>query len=76
MPIYEYTCDDCQRGFEALVRSGQEPACPDCGGKRLVKQLSVPASTPSHSPMQRMCDAGMPGSCGFPECGSGRCPLE
>jgi putative FmdB family regulatory protein len=75
MPIYEYTCDECHSGFEALVRSGQEPACPHCGGQRLVKQFSVPAAPQSHSAAQRACDAGMPGACGYPDCGSGRCPL-
>ncbi|GAP35506.1 FmdB family zinc ribbon protein [Piscinibacter sakaiensis] len=41
MPIYEYACEDCHHGFEALVRHDTVPACPRCGSTRLNKQLSV-----------------------------------
>jgi putative FmdB family regulatory protein len=47
MPIYEYVCSKCQQEFELLVRSDETPACPGCGGKKLSKLISMPAS---HSP--------------------------
>ncbi|MEQ8848638.1 zinc ribbon domain-containing protein [Botrimarina sp.] len=50
MPLYEYLCDDCQKDVEVLVRNeSQRPACPDCGGERLKKLLSVPAGHSSSS---------------------------
>ena len=41
MPIYEYACQQCKHRFEALVFGGKTPDCPECGGGRLEKQLSV-----------------------------------
>lgn len=44
MPLYEYACGDCNHEVELLVRSeAEQPVCPDCGGDRLRKLLSVPA---------------------------------
>ena len=44
MPIFEYVCKGCGKGFEALVRS-QDPAptCPACQSADLEKQISTPA---------------------------------
>lgn len=45
MPLYEYLCRDCDKQVEVLVRSSDESTeCPDCGGGRLMKLLSVPAA--------------------------------
>lgn len=64
MPLYEYLCADCNRTVEVLIRSAEEkPECPDCGGKKLRKQLSV-AAAPSVS------SAEAP-TCGKPQCQSG-----
>jgi putative FmdB family regulatory protein len=41
MPIYEYTCRDCGKQFEELVRSDSRPECPACHGHRLEKMLSA-----------------------------------
>lgn len=41
MPIYEYACTSCDHRFEALVFGGKTPECPECGGAKLEKQLSV-----------------------------------
>ncbi|HYB90560.1 MAG TPA: zinc ribbon domain-containing protein [Candidatus Binataceae bacterium] len=43
MPIYEYRCRDCDRGFEALVRAGRRdrPECPACHGTRVKREMSV-----------------------------------
>jgi putative FmdB family regulatory protein len=41
MPIYEYRCRACAREFEALVRSGDTPACPACAATDLERLLSL-----------------------------------
>lgn len=42
MPIYEYVCKNCEKGFEVLVRSSsQEIHCPGCQGKEVEKQFST-----------------------------------
>lgn len=45
MPIYDYACPDCKTSFEHLARRMDEPApaCPQCGGKKTAKGLTVPA---------------------------------
>lgn len=75
MPIYEFTCQQCQHDFEALVRSDERALCPSCGGQRLDKRFSVPAAhTAGGKASLPICDAprrgpcGM-GGCGLPECG-------
>jgi putative FmdB family regulatory protein len=40
MPIYDYTCQACAHPFEALVRSGSTPICPQCGSTELQKCIS------------------------------------
>ncbi len=44
MPIYEYACHECEHEFELLVRGSEQPLCPTCGGRRIERQLSVPAA--------------------------------
>lgn len=67
MPIYEYVCKDCSRGFEALVGGSIEPECPDCHGKHLEKQLSVFAvgktASPPIGPCGAPCDDRGKGPC-------------
>ena len=44
MPIYEYTCQDCETQFEKFVRSMTqvvEIECPECGGKHVKKGWSL-----------------------------------
>lgn len=44
MPIYEYTCKDCDAQFEKFVRSMTaiaEAKCPHCGGTHVKKGWSV-----------------------------------
>jgi putative FmdB family regulatory protein len=42
MPIYEYVCMSCESHFEELVgMSDPDPACPDCGKTKVVKQFST-----------------------------------
>ena len=43
MPIYEYACPDCRKIFSFLARhlkSKRKPVCPQCGNKKLVKEVS------------------------------------
>lgn len=40
MPIYDYHCPACGNRFEALVRAGSTPACPQCGSTALDKRVS------------------------------------
>ncbi len=76
MPLYEYQCDVCASGFELLVRSGEKPACPHCGGERLTKQFSVPAAPVSASSPSGLPMAERPwGGCGKPGCGPGGCAM-
>jgi putative FmdB family regulatory protein len=79
MPLYEYRCGDCRKRFEALVHSGQKPACAHCGSRKLEKLISVFAvaggsSAPS---FEAACDDGG-GACGMPErgCGAGACGTD
>jgi putative FmdB family regulatory protein len=74
MPIYEYQCRGCGKRFETLVQGRSKPACPDCGGRKLDKQLSVFAvssgdAQPSRSELPEPCRScghpGGPGSCGL-----------
>ena len=78
MPIYEYVCHQCGNGFEWLVRSGEEPQCPSCGGGDLEKQWSVPAAahTAKNSQLPACRELGPPGGCGAGDCSSGGCPFQ
>jgi putative FmdB family regulatory protein len=43
MPIYQYDCPRCERRVEVFFRSAKQakqPACPECGGKKLKRVIS------------------------------------
>jgi putative FmdB family regulatory protein len=43
MPIYEFACPDCRRIFSFLSRKlkpAGPPACPKCGRRKMIKQVS------------------------------------
>jgi putative FmdB family regulatory protein len=40
MPLYEYECLECRHQFEALVRTGDVPACPACKSVELARLVS------------------------------------
>ena len=40
MPLYEYTCKECDHAFEALVFGQEKVECPECQGHRLEKLFS------------------------------------
>lgn len=74
MPIYEYSCDECEADFELLVRGAEQAECPSCGSQKLAKQFSVPAAHSASGNSLPVCDTPMPGGgCGLPQCGQGRC---
>ena len=39
MPLFDFHCKSCGKVFETLVRTGDSPHCPACGGADLEKQL-------------------------------------
>ena len=48
MPIYEFSCGDCERSFEELVRSADavnEVACPTCGSHQVRRKISLFAAS-------------------------------
>jgi putative FmdB family regulatory protein len=71
MPLYEFTCDECEHSFETLVRREVDipsVACPKCNGTRVKREISVPARPLSASPtLPSSCGEGPP--CGAPWCG-------
>lgn len=45
MPIYPYSCQNCQHAFEALQKISDNALtqCPNCSEEKLVKMLSAPS---------------------------------
>src|SRR6267154_166856 len=68
MPIYEFACPKCRRIFNFLskrMNPDRLPACPKCGNKKMVKQMSrfamtrglkEPAATGDEGPTPDMDD--------------------
>lgn len=75
MPLYEYRCEDCDHGFELLVRESTRLECPACHGSKLEKQLSVFAVAAGDSRATTPRAAGPCGSCGHPD-GPGSCSVN
>jgi len=75
MPLFEYACRSCDREFEALVRAGQAPECPSCGGTDLERRLSVFAAHTNTSGAAQTPAVGACGRCGDPR-GPGACSLN
>lgn len=68
MPLFEYSCRQCGERFESLVRRADvdRTVCPECGSKRVQRQLSTFAAAvaaPASGP-----------ACGDRACGPGGCP--
>ncbi|MGH7177093.1 MAG: FmdB family zinc ribbon protein [Tepidisphaeraceae bacterium] len=76
MPLYEYSCRDCDAQFEKLVKPAGESrvvACPKCGSKRTSRLLSVFAvAKGSSNSASRSTPQGMCGRCGGP----GPCAMD
>ena len=76
MPLFEYECGSCGRQFEFLTLADQRPACPDCGGTELQKQLSVFAVATAAGGNRVAASAPGPcGTCGDPR-GPGACSIH
>jgi putative FmdB family regulatory protein len=75
MPIFEYTCQQCEHDFEALVYGKDKPECPKCHGKKLNPRLSVFAVSAKGSSAPRSAAPGPCGSCGDPR-GPGSCSMN
>ena len=41
MPMFEYTCRQCNERFETIVTASRPAACPKCDSADLEKMLSV-----------------------------------
>lgn len=43
MPIFEFTCNDCGKQFEKIVKASADssPECPECGSCNVSKGLST-----------------------------------
>lgn len=68
MPLYEYSCRQCEHTFQALVFDGEKVECPHCQGRGVERLLSVPAK-PRSGP------TSLPTACGSgPPCGALGCP--
>ncbi len=37
MPIYEFKCAGCDKGFEKIVKVEETPDCPNCGSSKVKK---------------------------------------
>ena len=68
MPLYEYSCKQCDHVFEVLVFDGETVNCPACHSKRLERLISVPAKPQSAGETLPMaCNSSGP-PCGAPWC--------
>ena len=66
MPLYEYSCRQCEHTFETLVFNGEQVECPTCESKRVERLLSVPAKPRGESSLPSACEPERP-PCG-PRC--------
>ena len=74
MPIFEYTCKQCQHQFEALIYGKEKAECPKCHSTKLETQLSVFAA-PAKGSAASPSPSGACGSCGDPR-GPGACSMR
>lgn len=60
MPIFEFTCSQCNKRFSALVgvvAQPKPPACPRCGASELTKRVSRFARLRSEDDaLESLCD--------------------
>ncbi len=69
MPLYEYSCEQCSRTVELLIRGAEKPECPHCQSTKLTKLLSVVSGHVAGGAAQASVAEG----CGRPQCGMGGC---
>lgn len=69
MPIFEYACPECRRIFQFLARRpkpARKPECPQCGGKKMVKEVS-PFAALKGAAGPKVADAGSGEPDGMPD---------
>jgi putative FmdB family regulatory protein len=74
MPVYEYSCLDCETEFETLrpmSRADDPIACPKCGGERTRRGISVFAAHSKGNGGESRAVSGTGGGCST--CGSHSC---
>ncbi len=77
MPIYEYTCEECETDFEKLSlgssenNGGEAVACPACGSSSVFKRFSTFGVKTSYVPVG--LSAGNTPSMGGGGCCGGMC---
>jgi len=72
MPIYTYKCQECGETFEFLMmKNSEEPRCPKCGGIKVEKQFTAPASIRrGNSNQEGITCCGRTERCDSPPCSS------
>jgi len=80
MPIFEYTCKDCNSNYDILHKSKEEKdivVCPKCNSRNYEKLISSFSSVISSGSSSGGCESG---SCGMPSygggCANGMCGLN
>jgi putative FmdB family regulatory protein len=68
MPLFQFTCKQCEAESEILVRGSEAPACPKCGSKKLLKQVSA-FNAINGKPQAPMAPCGAPKCCSGGACG-------
>lgn len=74
MPNFAYKCQGCSYHFDLLVHASTIPACPECQGENLEKQLTGFAVGGTGGGMN-FSDPGSCGSCGDHR-GPGACSMN
>ncbi|MGB0716539.1 MAG: FmdB family zinc ribbon protein [Phycisphaerae bacterium] len=75
MPIFEYTCAECQHEFELFLHSagkrGKAGNCPTCGSAKIERRFSVFAARDQGMSSEAPLGGGC-GRCGDPQgpCGN------
>lgn len=77
MPLFEYKCRSCGAVAEQLVRSASDKPgpCPECGGRKLEKQLSSFSAAVSSGSSESLPPCAS-GACGTSSCATGSCPFS
>jgi len=79
MPIFEYTCKDCNSHYDILHKKKEnkdDVICPKCKSKNYLKLISSFSSVISTGSSSDGCESG---SCGMPYgggCADGMCGLN
>jgi len=73
MPIYEYTCDKCDKKFEILIMGSDKPVCPCCGNakvKRLISSCGFVSKGSSGETVSASAEASSCTGCSSTNCSS------